>query len=72
MSHSELELCSIKEMMKMFSLSRSTMYRLTHEKTFPKPIIIGPADSRNAVVRWRVSDLKEYLESRPREKTLDG
>ena len=42
------------------SMSRSSIYRLMMTDDFPRPVKIGPA-----AVRWKVSDLTAWLESRP-------
>ena len=41
-------------------LSRSSIYRLMQDGEFPRPVKVGPA-----AVRWRSSDIKVWLESRP-------
>ncbi len=41
-------------------LSRSTVYRLVSDGGFPKPVRLGPQS-----VGWRVSEVDEWLESRP-------
>ena len=41
-------------------LSRSSIYRLMTDDEFPRPVKVGPA-----AVRWRVSELTSWLESRP-------
>ena len=45
---------------KITGLSRSTIYRLMQESDFPRPVRIGPGS-----VRWKVSDIKAWIESRP-------
>ena len=42
-------------------LSRTSIYRLMREGTFPEPIKIGPR-----AVRWHESEIEAYLASRPR------
>ena len=42
-------------------LSRSSIYRLMKSGEFPRPVKVGPA-----AVRWRESDIMDWLESRPR------
>ena len=42
------------------SMSRSSIYRLMQEGEFPRPVKVG-----SAAVRWRSSDITEWLESRP-------
>ncbi len=41
-------------------LTRSSIYRLMQTGQFPRPVRVGPA-----AVRWRVSDITAWLESRP-------
>ena len=41
-------------------LSRSSIYRLMEEGEFPRPVKVGPK-----AVRWRLSDILRWLESRP-------
>ena len=41
-------------------LSRSSIYRLMQDGDFPRPLRVGPA-----AVRWKTSDITNWLESRP-------
>lgn len=41
-------------------LARSTIYRLMKDGTFPRPIRVAPG-----AVRWRLSDIEAWLDSRP-------
>ena len=41
-------------------LSRSSIYRLMQDGEFPRPVKVG-----SAAVRWRVSAITVWLESRP-------
>ncbi len=41
-------------------LSRSSIYRLMRNGKFPVPVRVGPS-----AVRWKSSDIKIWLESRP-------
>lgn len=49
-----------REVETITGLSRSTIYRLMQKGDFPKPVRIGPG-----AVRWKVSDIKAWIESRP-------
>ena len=49
------------EVEKVVSLSRSAIYRLMRSGDFPEPIQVG-----TRAVRWRLSEIQEWLESRPR------
>ena len=42
-------------------LSRSTLYRKMREGTFPVPLKVS-----ERAVRWRESDIRAYVDSRPR------
>ena len=41
-------------------MSRSAIYRAMQDRDFPRPVRVGPA-----AVRWRQSDIVDWLESRP-------
>ena len=49
-----------REVERITSMSRSSIYRYMQAGTFPQPVRVGPA-----AVRWRVSDITAWLESRP-------
>ena len=42
-------------------LSRSTIYRLMDNGTFPRPVRVG-----DRAVRWNAREIDEYLAERPR------
>lgn len=54
------ELLRREEVEERFGLSRSWIYREMRAGRFPEPVKIG-----ERAVRWRVSDLDEWAESRP-------
>ena len=41
-------------------IKRSSIYRLMDDGEFPRPVKVGPA-----AVRWRESDIRAWLDSRP-------
>ncbi len=43
------------------SLSRSSIYRLMRSGVFPEPVKIS-----SRAVRWRSSEIEQFLDSRPR------
>ena len=49
-----------REVERITSMSRSAIYRAMMEGTFPRPVRVGPA-----AVRWRLSDITRWLETRP-------
>ena len=55
-----LEVCEI------LGIKRPTLHKWCKAGGFPQPIQLGPR-----AVAWRVSDVKEWLESRPADSTYD-
>ncbi|MYB60261.1 MAG: AlpA family transcriptional regulator [Gemmatimonadetes bacterium] len=54
-------LLTLNEVMDKCRLCRSTIYRLMREDRFPLPIRVGLR-----AVRWKESEIDEYLANRPR------
>ncbi len=50
-----------REVERLTGLSRSTIYRKMREGTFPVPLKVS-----ERAVRWRESDIRAYVDSRPR------
>jgi len=50
-----------REVERRTGLSRSTLYRKMREGTFPVPVKVS-----ERAVRWRASDIRAYVDSRPR------
>lgn len=70
MSPSEITLYSVKDLQRIFSMSRSSVYRMLDREGFPKPVVVGPSDKRGSSARWRSDEVQAYIETLPREKTL--
>ena len=70
MSHSDLTLYSVKDLQRIFSMSRSSIYRMIEREGFPKQVVVGPSDKRGSAARWRSDEVQAYIESLPREKDL--
>lgn len=49
-----------QEVERIVGLSRSSIYRLMQDEDFPRPVRVG-----RSAVRWKESDVKVWLESRP-------
>ena len=49
-----------REVERLTSMSRSSIYRLMQEGEFPRPVRVGPS-----AVRWKLSDISAWIESRP-------
>ena len=56
----EERLLKRREVEEITGLSRSTIYRMLNTGQFPQPVRIGPK-----TVRWRMSDIVKWMESRP-------
>ena len=50
-----------REVERRTGLSRSTIYRKMSDGTFPVPLKVS-----ERAVRWRESDIRAYVDSRPR------
>ncbi|MDE0146115.1 MAG: AlpA family phage regulatory protein [Nitrospira sp.] len=61
MSTDQDVLLTRREVERRTGLSRSTLYRKMREGTFPVPLKVS-----ERAVRWRESDIRAYVESRPR------
>ncbi len=61
MSTDQDVLLTRREVERRTGLSRSTLYRKMREGTFPVPLKVS-----ERAVRWRDSDIRAYVDSRPR------
>lgn len=71
MSHSELLLYTVKDLQRIFGLSRSSVYRMIARDDFPRPVILGPSDKRGAAARWRSDEIMTFIGTLPREKLVE-
>lgn len=70
MSHSEVILYSVKDLQRIFSMSRSSVYRMLDRDGFPKSVVVGPSDKKGSAARWRSDEVQAYIDGLPREKNL--
>lgn len=70
MSHSDITLYSVKDLQRIFSLSRSSIYRMLERPEFPRPVVVGPSDKKNSASRWRSDEVQDYINQLPREKDV--
>ncbi len=61
MSTDQDVLLTRREVERRTGLSRSTIYRKMSDGTFPVPLKVS-----DRAVRWRESDIRAYVDSRPR------
>ena len=57
-----MQVLRLKELVKLFGLSKSTIYARIKEGDFPKPIRLGPRS-----IGWFQHDIESWLESRRQE-----
>jgi prophage regulatory protein len=69
--HSDERYLKVGEVVAWLGVARSTVYRWVEEGHFPKPVVLGPERDKNSTMRWLRTEVEQWLESRPREKT-DG
>jgi predicted DNA-binding transcriptional regulator AlpA len=70
-SHSN-RLLRVGEVAELLGVSKSYVYKLAHNSTtFPKPIILGPDDNRRSSSRWVLTEIEDWVNSRPRGKEHD-
>ena len=61
----------VGEVVEWLGVARSTVYRWVEEGHFPKPVVLGTETEKKSTMRWLRTEVEQWLESRPREKT-DG
>jgi predicted DNA-binding transcriptional regulator AlpA len=70
-SHSN-RLLRVGEVADLLGVSRSYIYKLGQtSEDFPKPIILGVEDNRRSASRWVLSEVEDWVNSRPRGKDYD-
>ena len=57
------KLLRIADVAEMLDMSEATVYRYKRGEDFPRPIRLGGPNTR--ALRWRRSDVEDWLESRP-------
>lgn len=70
-SHSN-KLLRVGEVAELLGCSKSYVYKLSHNSTtFPQPIILGPEDNRRSSSRWVLSEIEDWVNTRPRGKLIE-
>lgn len=68
---SDVAAINVQELAKLLGVNPRTIWRLAQRGDIPAPIRLG-----DRIVRWRLSDIREYLDSKtaspraPRESSL--
>ena len=70
-SHSNSRL-RVGEVADLLGVSRSYVYKLSQNSdSFPKPIVLGPEDNKRSSSRWVLSEIEDWVNTRPRGKEYD-
>jgi len=70
-SHSN-KLMRVSEVADLLGVSKSYVYKLAQtDPTFPLPIVLGSEHSKRSSSRWVLSEIEEWVNSRPRGKAFD-
>jgi predicted DNA-binding transcriptional regulator AlpA len=70
-SHSN-RLLRVGEVADILGVSRSYVYKLAQNSTsFPKPIILGDESNRRSSSRWVLTEIEDWVNTRPRGKEYD-
>ena len=70
-SHSN-RLLRVGEVAELLGVSKSYVYKLAQTTPdFPTPIVLGRADSKRASARWVLTEIEDWVSTRPRGKTND-
>jgi len=70
-SHSN-RLLRVGEVADLLGVSKSYVYKLAQNSTsFPKSIVLGDESNRRSASRWVLTEIEEWVNSRPREKDYD-
>ena len=65
-------LLRVGEVADLLGCSKSYVYKLAQNSTsFPQPIILGPDDNRRSSSRWVLSEIEDWVNTRPRGKDYD-
>ena len=70
-SHSN-RLHRVGEVADLLGVSRSYVYKLAQTTdNFPKPIVLGDETNKRSSSRWVLSEVEDWVNSRPRGKEYD-
>ena len=70
-SHSN-RLLRVGDVADLLGVSKSYVYKLAQmTKDFPKPLVLGSDDNRRSASRWVLTEIEDWVNSRPRGKDYD-
>jgi len=70
-SHSN-RLLRVGEVAELLGVSKSYVYKLAQTMDdFPKPVVLGKVDNKRSSARWVLTEIEDWVSTRPRGKTND-
>jgi len=71
-SHSN-KLMRVSEVAELLGVSTSYVYKLAQkDESFPLPIVLGSEHNKRSASRWVLTEIEEWVNSRPRGKDYDS
>jgi predicted DNA-binding transcriptional regulator AlpA len=65
-------LLRVGEVADLLGVSRSYVYKLAQNTAdFPQPVVLGADDNKRSSSRWVLSEIEDWVNSRPRGKVYD-
>jgi len=65
-------LLRVGEVADLLGVSKSYVYKLSQNSTsFPQPIVLGDPQDRRSSTRWVLTEIEDWVNSRPRGKEYD-
>jgi excisionase family DNA binding protein len=66
-------LLRVAEVADLLGVSKSYVYKLSQSEVsgFPKPIVLGDENNQRSSSRWVLTEIEDWVNSRPRGKSND-
>ena len=68
-SHSNRHL-RVGEVAELLGVSKSYIYKMSQTTDFPKPVVLGDENTKRSASRWVLTEVEDWVSSRPRGKEL--
>jgi predicted DNA-binding transcriptional regulator AlpA len=59
------------ELCRWLGVAPNTIELWARDGQFPKPVVLGDPTSSGSAVRWRKWEVEQWIDGRPREKSLN-
>ena len=71
MTYPSNRLLRVGEVARMLGVSKSYIYKLSAQKAdIPQPIVLGDENNKRSSSRWVLTEIEDWVNSRPRGKDL--